>query len=198
MDSAVLLEILQRGDIDLDRRAHRGGDVKAAPGAPLGPAGLVAVDGLLESLEVVEQLGGVEARLAEAHVHDAGAVGAKLEFAGLELIDGAGQVGGHGAGLGVGHQAAGTEHPTQLGHLGHHVGGGDQQVEVHGATGDGLDEIFVAHQIGAATAALGAAVLRVQLGDYAIAFYISAAMCIVSALMVLQIAKGKNVSELRL
>lgn len=57
--------------------------------------------------------------------------------------------------------------------------------------------VFVAHQIGAATAALGAAALRVQLGDYAIAFYISAGMCIVSALMVLQIAKGKNVSELR-
>ena len=58
--------------------------------------------------------------------------------------------------------------------------------------------VFVAHQIGAATAALGAAVLRVQFGDYAIAFYISAAMCILSAMMVLQIAKGKNVSELRL
>lgn len=57
--------------------------------------------------------------------------------------------------------------------------------------------VFVAHQIGAATAALGAAVLRVQFGDYAIAFYLSAAMCIVSALMVLQIAKGKTVSELR-
>ena len=58
--------------------------------------------------------------------------------------------------------------------------------------------VFVAHQIGAATAALGAAVLRVQFGDYAIAFYISAAMCILSAMMVLQIAKGKNVSELKL
>jgi sugar phosphate permease len=55
----------------------------------------------------------------------------------------------------------------------------------------------VGHQIGASIAAIGAAVLRVQLGDYAVAFYISAAMCIVSALMVLQIAKGKSVSELR-
>jgi predicted MFS family arabinose efflux permease len=57
--------------------------------------------------------------------------------------------------------------------------------------------VFVAHQIGASTAAFGAALLRVQFGDYAIAFYISAAMCIVSALMVLQIAKGKSASELR-
>ena len=57
--------------------------------------------------------------------------------------------------------------------------------------------VFVAHQIGASTAAFGAALLRVHFGDYAIAFYISAAMCIVSALAVLQIAKGKHVSELR-
>jgi predicted MFS family arabinose efflux permease len=57
--------------------------------------------------------------------------------------------------------------------------------------------VFVAHQIGGALAAFGAAVLRVQFGDYAIAFYISAAMCIVSALLVLQIAKGKTASELR-
>ena len=57
--------------------------------------------------------------------------------------------------------------------------------------------VFVGHQIGASVAALGAAILRVQLGDYAVAFYISAAMCIVSALMVLQIAKGKTAAELR-
>jgi predicted MFS family arabinose efflux permease len=57
--------------------------------------------------------------------------------------------------------------------------------------------VFVGHQIGASVAAIGAALLRVQLGDYAVAFYISAAMCIVSALMVLQIAKGKSASELR-
>jgi MFS family permease len=57
--------------------------------------------------------------------------------------------------------------------------------------------VFVGHQIGASVAAFGAAVLRVHFGDYAIAFYISAAMCIVSALAVLQIAKGKSASELR-
>ena len=57
--------------------------------------------------------------------------------------------------------------------------------------------VFVGHQIGASAAAIGAAVLRVQFGDYAIAFYISAAMCLVAALLVLQIAKGKSASELR-
>ncbi|NBU57767.1 MAG: MFS transporter, partial [Actinobacteria bacterium] len=57
--------------------------------------------------------------------------------------------------------------------------------------------VFVGHQIGASIAAFGAAVLRVHFGDYAIAFYISAAMCLVSAYAVLHIAKGKTTAELR-
>jgi predicted MFS family arabinose efflux permease len=57
--------------------------------------------------------------------------------------------------------------------------------------------VFVGHQVGASIAALGAAVLRVKLGDYALAFYISAAMCLVAAFAVLQIAKGKTTAELR-
>ena len=57
--------------------------------------------------------------------------------------------------------------------------------------------VFVGHQVGASIAALGAAVLRVKLGDYALAFYISAGMCLVAALAVLQIAKGKTIAELR-
>ncbi|CAN2210259.1 AraJ Arabinose efflux permease [Candidatus Nanopelagicaceae bacterium] len=57
--------------------------------------------------------------------------------------------------------------------------------------------VFVGHQVGASIAAIGAAVLRVKLGDYAIAFYISATMCLVAALAVLQIAKGKTTEQLR-
>ncbi len=57
--------------------------------------------------------------------------------------------------------------------------------------------VFVGHQIGASVAALSAAVLRVKLGDYALSFYISATMCLIAALAVLQIAKGKNAIEVR-
>ena len=57
--------------------------------------------------------------------------------------------------------------------------------------------VFVGHQVGASIAAIGAAVLRVKLGDYALAFYISATMCLVAAFAVLQIAKGKTAAELR-
>ena len=57
--------------------------------------------------------------------------------------------------------------------------------------------VFVGHQVGASIAAIGAAVLRVKLGDYALAFYISAAMCLVAAFAVLRIAQGKTAAELR-
>jgi hypothetical protein len=55
----------------------------------------------------------------------------------------------------VGHQAAGTEHPAELGHLGHHVGGGDQQIEIDRATGDLLDQLIIAGQVGAGGLGLG-------------------------------------------
>jgi predicted MFS family arabinose efflux permease len=57
--------------------------------------------------------------------------------------------------------------------------------------------VFVGHQVGASIAALGAAILRVKLGDYALSFYIAATMCLISALAVLHIAKGKTAAELR-
>jgi len=57
--------------------------------------------------------------------------------------------------------------------------------------------VFAGHQIGASVAAFGAAVLRVKLGDYAIAFYISAAMCVVTAFLVLRIAKNIPMESLR-
>ena len=56
--------------------------------------------------------------------------------------------------------------------------------------------VFAAHQIGGSVAALGAAILRVKLGDYAVSFYISGALCLVAAFAVLQIAKGKSTAQL--
>jgi len=56
--------------------------------------------------------------------------------------------------------------------------------------------VFAAHQIGGSIAALGAAVLRVKLGDYALSFYISGALCLITSYFVLQIAKGKDTASL--
>ena len=57
--------------------------------------------------------------------------------------------------------------------------------------------VFTGHQIGGAIAAFGAAVLRVRLGDYAVAFYISGAMCILTSYFVLRIAKNVSDSQMR-
>lgn len=50
--------------------------------------------------------------------------------------------------------------------------------------------VFAGHQIGGATAALGAALLRTHFGNYSIAFYISGAMCVLTSYLVLQIGNG--------
>ena len=52
--------------------------------------------------------------------------------------------------------------------------------------------VFAAHQIGGSIAAFGTAVLRVQFGNYAVAFYISGLMCLITSYFVLQIAKGQT------
>ena len=57
--------------------------------------------------------------------------------------------------------------------------------------------VFAAHQIGGSIAAFGAAVLRVKLGDYALSFYISGALCLITSYFVLQIAKGKDTASLQ-
>jgi MFS family permease len=56
--------------------------------------------------------------------------------------------------------------------------------------------IFASHQIGGSVAAFGAAVLRVKFGNYASAFYISGALCLITSYFVLQIAKGKDSASL--
>jgi MFS family permease len=54
--------------------------------------------------------------------------------------------------------------------------------------------VFVGHQIGGSIAALGAALIRVKFGDYAIAFYISGLLCVITSYFVLQIGKGEKVN----
>ena len=57
--------------------------------------------------------------------------------------------------------------------------------------------VFTGHQIGASVAALGAAILRVKLGDYALSFYIGGIMAILASGAVLFIARGKSFEEIK-
>ena len=56
--------------------------------------------------------------------------------------------------------------------------------------------VFASHQIGGSIAALGAAIVRVKFGDYAAAFYVSGALCIITSYFVLQIGKSKDSASL--
>ena len=57
--------------------------------------------------------------------------------------------------------------------------------------------VFTGHQIGASVAALGAALLRVKLGDYALSFYIGGIMSVLAAFAVIFIARGKSFQDIK-
>jgi len=52
--------------------------------------------------------------------------------------------------------------------------------------------VFAAHQIGGSIAALGAAIVRENMGSYAAAFYASGIMCVITSYFVLQIKAKKE------
>jgi predicted MFS family arabinose efflux permease len=54
--------------------------------------------------------------------------------------------------------------------------------------------VFAGHQLGAAFAALGAGMLRSTLGTYTVATMISGGLCVVGAILVLQIKRGTGVA----
>ena len=54
--------------------------------------------------------------------------------------------------------------------------------------------VFAAHQVGGSIAAFGAAVLRIKFGDYAIAFYITGLLCVITSYFVLKISDLKTTS----
>src|SRR5262245_13741588 len=95
---------------------------------------------------------GVEADLADGHVHVALAVGWVFGRPTLGLADGRPDVVGDGARLGVRHEATGPEHAAELAELGHLVGRGDQDVEVHLTGLDLGGEVVRAHEVGAGVA----------------------------------------------
>ena len=94
---------------------------------------------------------------------DVGLIEPVLDLTGLGLGDGLGDIRGDGAGLGVGHQAAGAEHLTETADHTHHIGAGDDDVEIHPAALNFGDELLSAHKIGAR---VGSGLLLVALGKH--------------------------------
>ena len=55
--------------------------------------------------------------------------------------------------------------------------------------------VMAAHQVGAGTAALGAGVIRAEMGAYHLAFILSGGLCLVAALMSLAIRPGRGLAD---
>ena len=102
-----------------------------------------------ERLEVGDEVLRREAALAEGSVHVAARVGAELDLARLELLDGLRDVRRHGAGLRRGHLALGAEDLSELADVLHHVGARDDDVEVHPAALDLRGEFVGPDLVGA-------------------------------------------------
>ena len=94
--------------------------------------------------------------LADDEVQVRVLVDAELDLAALDLGDGLGDVGRHGAGLRVRHEAAGTEHTAEAADLAHQVRGGDDGVEVEPALRDLVDQLVGADDVGAGGSAASA------------------------------------------
>ncbi len=84
-------------------------------------------------------------------MHEGGAVEAKLDAAGLGLVDGLADVLAldDGAGAGAGHEAAGSEDLPEAADLAHYLLGGDGHIEIGPAVLDLLGQVVAADEVGA-------------------------------------------------
>ena len=95
---------------------------------------------------------------------DVGLVQTVLDLTGLGLLNGLGHIGGHGAGLGRGHQTLGAQHLTETANHTHHVGAGDDHVEIKPVfLLDLLHHVHIAHIV---SAGLTGSVSLVALGEH--------------------------------
>eukprot|EP00042_Codosiga_hollandica_P026760 m.128533 g.128533 ORF g.128533 m.128533 type:complete len:312 (-) comp52295_c0_seq7:6802-7737(-) len=138
---------VDRRDFDAGADAHRRRDGDLAQVDALARRRLGLVQSLDQRAQVAFQLVGVERATAEGAVDDAGLVDAELDLASLGVLDGGGDVRGHGANLGVRHQAARAQDLTQGTDDTHRVRRGDDHVEGHVARLDALGQVFHADNV---------------------------------------------------
>src|SRR5690606_24013690 len=134
--------------LDLEARAHGGGDRNLLHELALGAGRLRLGNGIRESLDVLHELLFGERGLADAGLNDAGLLDPELDRAALGALHRVGDVHGHGADLGVRHHTARAKHLTEATDQRNRVGGGDAAVEIDLAIGDLLDEILRADDVG--------------------------------------------------
>jgi hypothetical protein len=75
---------------------------------------------------------------------DAGLIDAELDLACLDFRHRLRHVRRDGAGLRIGHEPARAQHFSELADHAHHVGGGDNGIELEPPSGNLFDELFTA------------------------------------------------------
>jgi len=142
------LDIL--GGVDLDAGAHGGSDGAGTDILTLGSCGLSLHNSADQSVHVLLQLLGTEGDFADGAVDDVGLVQTVLDLTSLDFLDSSADIGGHGAGLGGGHQTLGAQNLTQTANDTHHVGGSDDHVELEPVLlGDLLNQLHAANIVSA-------------------------------------------------
>src|SRR5579864_8890386 len=141
---------LDRGYVQGNPRAHRRTQIAALNVLALGHRRLGLDHAGDQHSGVLNQLVGRERNLADGAVNESSLVGAELDLSGLYFLNCLAHVEGDGASLRIGHQALGTENFTEAPDGLHHVGSGDEGVEVGPVFfGDLLDHLLAACEIGA-------------------------------------------------
>src|ERR687894_2092042 len=128
----VILIPLNRA-VNLHRGSHRRRERHRLEIASLDRGRTRPLQLLAQDVVVLNQAVHIKGLLAEDAVDDPVAVHAVLDLAALDLLDRAPDVHGNGAGLGVRHQAAGTEDLTQSADDAHLIRRRYGHVEVHKA-----------------------------------------------------------------
>mgnify|MGYP000346583956 CR=1 FL=1 len=138
----VLLRLAaEAGGLHADAGAHGGRHSNLAQIHALRGGGLGFHQRIDQRRNVLLQGFDGERGTAHGGVDQASLVGTVLNLTGLGVLDGSGDVHGHGADLRVRHQATGAEDLTQRTDDAHGVRGGDTQIEVDRAALDLLGEV---------------------------------------------------------
>src|SRR5450759_1034191 len=141
-------KVLRAALIQRNAGAHGRGHHCSLDETALGSGRLQTQDLVQRRTIVLHQLGLVEGGLADDEVEVGMLVGAELDLAALDLGDSLGHVHRHGTGLGVGHEAARTQHLTQTADLAHEVRGRHDRVEVEPAACHLFEQLVRADVIG--------------------------------------------------
>src|SRR5690554_4532675 len=143
LDPGNLKHLATEVGVETVSRAHGRADADLAEVRRFGARRLQTRKGADDFQKVVFDLLVVEAHARKRQVDDTGLVDTELHTTGLELLDDLGDVEGHGAALGVGHQPARSKNRSDSTDLAYHIRRRNRDVKFGPVIGgDALNDIL--------------------------------------------------------